>query len=566
MRAEFSKYSLTAPNHHASVDTDLSVVKHWVNMCSRDHKRCGENAESWYPSRLLHLSQGREVKLVVPKHSPPKGVYITLSHRWGDHLSTKLNQSTMVQLQHGIDVARLPKTFQDTIMIADYLEISYLWIDALCIIQDEDDNTDWEKESQNMDKIYSCAFLNVSATRSLDGSESLLKNRDWGLFLPSEIELETNGLSQKYYVHDGDLWSDEIVNAPLNSRGWVFQERFLARRVLHFGQRQLGWECRELDALEIFPKGLRPASAISSLSKSKVASMMATFSQRSDGIQDLDFVSLWQELVTEYSKCKLTFPKDKLVAILGVAKRMMEARTDHYAAGMWRKSMMYDLAWSRLSEDRETFPLSDTSWRAPSWSWASVDGEIIFPSTIGGVRRCFVDILESSDLITKGCSAFSPSASIRIKGQCLPLSVECSNEEIIGLNVAGFRFAVSGEARGSKIDLEVSEEELLLMVQPGIALFLPLFATSYFLHGMIVIKVREIGAHRRLGALEIPIMEEVSQEDEQDSRLGQLGPYAWGQERSAGRRDFTSRFWSMAALGLLDHLLDPASVRSIDIY
>jgi hypothetical protein len=496
---------------------------------------------------------------------------MTLSHRWGPQSYTKLTASTMVQLQHVVDVASLPQIFQDTIKIAYHLGMEHLWIDSLCIIQ-EDDHSDWKNESQNMDKIYSCAFLNISATMSLDGSESLFKERSWGSFVPSEIELEVDGLFQKYYVLDGDIWYDEITNAPLTKRGWVFQERFLARRVLHFGERQMGWECRELDALEMFPEGLPRASVMSSMSKPKVASMMATLTQQSDQTPDLEFVRLWQNLVTEYSKCRITYSEDKLIAFAGVAKCMMKARTDHYAAGMWGKRMVYDLAWWRLSEDREAFPISETSWRAPSWSWASVDGEIIFPSTIGGVKGHYIDILEPSEPITNESCAFATRESIRTKGHCLPLSIECSNEGIIGFKVAGFRFPVSGEARGSSIDLEISEEELLELIQRGKGLFLPLFATSYFLYGIVLTKIRGICAHRRLGAVEIPIMtddvpEEMGEEGDQNSRPGRSQLGAWVRGQSTVQSNPTNKFWSIAAVNLFHYLLKPSRVRRIiDIY
>jgi hypothetical protein len=478
----------------------------------------------------------------------------------------------MVQLQHAIDVASLPQIFQDTIKIAYHLGMKYLWIDALCIIQDEDYHLDWKNESQNMDKIYSCAFLNVSATMSLDGSESLFKERSWGLFLHSEIELEVNGLFQKYYVLDGDIWHNEITNAPLNKRGWVFQERFLARRVLHFGERHVGWECRELDALEMFPEGLPRASAMSAMSKSEVASVMATLTQQSDQTPNLEFVDLWQNLVTEYSKCKLTYSKDKLIAFAGVAKFMMKTTTDHYAAGMWGKSMIYDLAWWRSREDCEAFPISETSLRAPSWSWASVDGEIIFPSIFGGVSYHFIDILEPSEPITNERCAFATRESIRIKGHCLLLSIECSNEEIVGLKVAGFRFPVGGGGRDCTIDLEISEEELLELVQRGKALLLPLFATSYFLYGIVLTKIRGICAHRRLGAIEIPIMEhdvpkEMGEEGHQNSRPGRSQLGAWVRMQSTGQPNLMNKFWSMAAVNLLHYLLKPLrSRRIISIY
>jgi Heterokaryon incompatibility protein (HET) len=478
----------------------------------------------------------------------------------------------MVQLQHVIDVAGLPQVFQDTIQIAYHLGIKHLWIDALCIIQDEDDHSDWENESQNMDKIYSCAFLNVSATVSLDGSESLSKERSWGPFLLSEVELEVNGLFQKYYVLDGDMWDDEISNAPLNKRGWVFQERFLARRVLHFGERQLGWECRELDALEMFPEGLPRASLLGSMTKSKVVSMMATLAQQSDQTPDLKFVDLWQNLVKHYSKCTLTYSKDKLIAFAGVAKWMMEARTDGYAAGMWEKGMVYDLAWWRLSEDREVFPISETSLRAPSWSWASVDGEITFPSTFGGVQAHFVDILESSEPITNESCVFATRESIRTKGYCLLLGIECSNEGIVGFKVSGIRFPVSDGARDSSIDLEISEEEVLELVRRGKVLFLPLFATSYFLYGIVLTKIRGICAHRRLGAVQIPVMvtdepKEMDEEGDHNSQPSRSQPGAWVKEQSTSQSSPINKVWSIAAVNLMNYLLNPQRIRRIiDIY
>ena len=544
---------------------DLSVVDHWIGTCARDHKKCRENGESWYPSRLLRLGpQDREAKLIISKDSPPTGPYMTLSHRWGPHSYTKLKASTMVQLQSFIDVASLPQIFQDTIKIAGYLGINYLWIDALCILQDAS-HSELKNEIHNMHKIYSCALLNVSATMSLDGSECLFKERSWGRFLPSEIELEINGLFQKYYVLDGNIWYDEIANGPLNKRGWVFQERFLACRVLHFGEHQMGWECRELDALEMFPEGLPRAFVTSFISKSRVTSSMATLTpQSSDQTPDLEFVHQWQDLVIEYSKCELTYSTDKLIAFEGIARSTMNARTGHYAAGMWEKGMVYDLAWWRVSADREAFPIRKTSSRAPSWSWASVDGEINFPPTVGGVRAHFTDIMESTEPTTNESCAFATRESIRIKGHCIPLSIEYSNEEIVGFKAAGSRFHIGDGALSSSIDLEISEEELLDLAQRGKVLFLPLFATTFFLHGIVLEKIRGIRAHRRFGAVEIPILvKEMGQEGDHTSRPGQSELGAWRVMVS----NPTNEFRSTAAVDLLRYLLKPQRVRRIiDIY
>ena len=91
--------------------------------------------------------------------------------------------------------------------------------------------------------------------------------------------------------------------------------------------------------------------------------------------------TLWQNLVTEYSKCKLIHSKNKLIAFAVVAKCMMKTRTDHCAAGLRGKGMIYDLTRWQLSKDSEAFLIGETSLLAPSQSSASVAGEIILRST-----------------------------------------------------------------------------------------------------------------------------------------------------------------------------------------
>lgn len=543
-------HTATVPKRHGAAGFDPTVVKTWIEICTRNHEKCRGNSEPWYPSRLLHIGrQCRKVKLIISKDSPPNGRYMTLSHRWGPQSYTKLESSTMAQLQNTVNIISLPQIFQDAIKIACHLGIHYLWIDALCIKQDQDDLSDWENESQNMGKIYSCAFLNVSATLSLDGSESLFRDPSWRPILPSEIDLDDNGILRKYHVLDGDIWYDEIDNAPLNKRGWVFQERFLARRVLHFGQRQMGWECRELDALEMFPNGLPQAAALSIPSKSSIHGMLATLTQESDQTLDETFVKQWHDLVTEYSKCRLTYSKDKLIAFAGVAKSIMRTKTDHYVAGMWRKSMVYDLAWWRSSEDRKAFPISETSFRVPSWSWASVDGEVHFPDIFGDVWFHFTIIREVSGPIMNGSSAFAECSLIRVEGVCLPLSVEWLDGEIASFEVVGFRFPMEDDPQGSMIDLEGPEQDVQKLVQQAKVLLLPLFATSYSLYGILLTKIRGIGAHRRLGAVEIWI------------RTGSVS------HKNASGEENT--FWNKAAVNLIHYVREKQHVRMnriIDIY
>ena len=590
MLEEFSRQALAKRKHSINDGIDFNIIDRWMGLCKNNHEKCRRDSEPWYPSRLLQLlPQGQKATLILSEDSPLTGPYITLSHRWGSQSYTKLMASTMKQLQSSIEVASLPQAFQDTMRIANHLGVSYIWIDALCIIQDRENPSDWMRESHDMDKIYSRALLNVSATMSRDGSESLFKERSLGPFLPSAIELDVDGRLQMYYVLDGNLWDDEIDNAPLNDRGWVYQERFLAHRIVHFGERQVAWECRELNAMEMFPEGLPRALDLSPINKSRVAEMMEIWNpqiqdqkQQSPSARspELEFVKLWQNLVTQYTKCKLTYPSDKLVAFEGVANRMAEARIgDRYIVGMWEIGMEYNLAWWRSFEDREAFPLSETSYRAPSWSWASVDGEIMFPSTLGGIRAHFVDVLEfpapaPAESVTdhggRGRTYQAESQSLRIRGHCLRLDVQLANDDIVSFEVAGCCFLEAGATeRGSSIHLEMlALQELSDLARRGRLFLLPLFATSYFLYGIVIEKIRGRCSHRRLGAVEIPIKmepvpEEVLSEESSDATLASPGrsrSEAWAMIGPSKTTEMGHRFieeWSMAAVRLIHYLQAP---------
>ncbi|KIX03528.1 uncharacterized protein Z518_07081 [Rhinocladiella mackenziei CBS 650.93] len=575
--ADLSGNTLRPRELCAKTQTDFAIVDGWIEKCTKDHKKCGMDSGGWYPSRLLYLRpRGPKARLVLSKDHPPKGHYITLSHRWGVESYTKLTSTTIQELQATIDIVSLPQIFQDTITIALHLGIYYLWIDTLCIKQDKDGRSDLRNELQDMEKIYSCAFLNVSATMSIDGSESLIMDRSPDPHYPSELELIANDTRQKFMIVDGDMWSDEIDNAPLNKRGWVFQERFMARRILHFGRHQMGWECCELAALEMFPNGLPRTSAMSFISKPKIETAMATLIQNPDRVDDTHFVELWQLLVHEYSKCTLTYSEDKLIAFSGIAKRMTRHRNDYYIAGMWKKSMVYDLGWWRPTEVRMALPIRLTPFRAPSWSWASVDGETLFPSTFGGVQAHFAEVEEVLEPIENDRSAPTTGILIRIRGLGLPLKVLWCEERITSFEVAGVRFCTGDSPRDSLISLEYPQEEVQELIQRGRLSFLPLFATSYLIHGAVLTKTRGVGTHRRLGAVEIPVMIESdfttsmsmgegSGQKEQWNLFQMDGPT----RKLPGSTDQTthvSSYWSRSAVKLLHLLYSAPTRRIIDIY
>lgn len=430
------------------VAEDLSTAKSWFDTCRDEHRECRDERPPWFPTRLLDIgTETGSVRLIVTADATPKGPYMTLSHRWSSETYTKLQSSTIAQLQTSVDVMHLPKSFQDAIRIARHLGVGYIWIDSLCIKQDKDDLSDWVLESRKMSQVYSYACLNISSTRSVDGTENLLGESCWAASHPTRIELAgTDGISQAYYLVNGELWEDEVEHASLASRGWVFQERYLARKVLHFGSTQLGWECRQSRALSLFTRGL-PVSLGVAKSKRSDMRLDATASLGGSPTLDTTFAEGWAEIINQYSSCDFTYTKDKLVALEGIAIDTMAVRKhDTYAAGMWKSSAVIDLAWWRDDEDCKQYPAGNTAGRAPSWSWASADGEINFPvlhSEYSGLRETYAEVIDINSKTRVDQATVITEGSIILQCLCLPMTLDFTNDEPTAVTVEGMRF--SGE-------------------------------------------------------------------------------------------------------------------------
>jgi len=153
-----------------------------IETCKSTHKLCASSraAIKILPTRVLDLStiQTSEVAratIRLLETGGSEGQYMALSHCWGGDVSFKTTRSSLAQMKSGFSVNELPQTFQEAIAITRGLGVNYLWIDALCIIQD--DNHDWEIEAANMASVYSGSFLTLAATRANNGAEGILDLR-----------------------------------------------------------------------------------------------------------------------------------------------------------------------------------------------------------------------------------------------------------------------------------------------------------------------------------------------------------------------------------------------------
>jgi hypothetical protein len=326
-------------------------------------------------------------------------VYTTLSHCWGKIPIHRLLIANLEAMKAEIDPVQLTKSFRDAVEITRRMQIRYLWIDSLCIVQDSAE--DWQHESLLMGSVYKYGHCNIAATSGHDGRAGCFKDRNPLLIQPlvveatwsgrtllgslKESDLSTNKLiAGEYCVYRGE-WREEIEHAPLNQRAWVVQERLLAPRILHFSSQQIYWECRTCRASETLPKGLpeRPTFKIGApavgddnndLQKAikKTKELWERFSSPPIPRKYMEYRQ-WDEIVSAYTKCGLTKERDKLIAISGIAEIFRARIKDEYLAGLWRLLLPYQLLW-RVEDPGSTRRPED--YRAPSWSWVAVEGEI----------------------------------------------------------------------------------------------------------------------------------------------------------------------------------------------
>lgn len=363
---------------HADV---LNPAKKWLNTCVHEHTQCqrGSNlSDSWYPKRLIELGVGGNARLIDTNNQKQDGFYATLSHCWGSSEFFHLTEDNIADLQQQIPVEKLPKSFQDTIKVCRQFDIKYLWIDSLCIIQrGKSSRQDWLEQAEAMAQIYQNCLLNISIDHA--------SNPHVGAFVQEgEGFRRSGGNSYAIYSHSMQPHGEvclvvtypflmrDLANGPLSKRAWVLQERILSPRTLHFGADRVIWECETVVFNELRPRNFWTINSQEGSLTPFTIPNPSTFFTRNPGNKE-DVLDYWRiTLVPEYTNRQLSHPNDdKLVAISAIARQVGELLQEDYAAGLFRDSFLALLLWHCGPSAKRQIV-----YRAPSWSWASVDGSI----------------------------------------------------------------------------------------------------------------------------------------------------------------------------------------------
>jgi hypothetical protein len=270
LRPLHSKSGLIAPKVLERKDVSESIwstdssdmIKTWLGDCVAGHSKCGQKEDpAFMPPRLICLEQDTARLITTKQSSGVVGQYATLSHCWGPHPSfLTLTAENHDIFQKSLPYEQLAKTFQDAITVCKSIDIMYLWIDSLCIMQSGPGSTeDWQHHVVVMPKIYRNGYINIAAEWGVSSEEGLFKPRNPFVLQSHVVVLKDEDNREESYT----LYAEELeeLNSNLNSarlqtRGWVFQERMLSPRIVHFSREQLWWECsRSANTCEKRPRG-----------------------------------------------------------------------------------------------------------------------------------------------------------------------------------------------------------------------------------------------------------------------------------------------------------------------
>lgn len=198
------------------------------------------------PTRLLYVGDPNEDTLILMENIPTEEEvrYIALSHSWGNlsHQEQQRISTTRENLpdrREGFSIHDFPQTFRDAVRVTRGLGLRYLWIDAFCIIQE--DNTDFKRELERMEDVFASAYCRIAATSDKASCHGFLK-RD---LMSRYIHIQDASGRSIYVCNDMDDFDNDVEKALLNTRGWVLQERVLSHRTIHFTANHIYWECGE---------------------------------------------------------------------------------------------------------------------------------------------------------------------------------------------------------------------------------------------------------------------------------------------------------------------------------
>ncbi|TGO50548.1 hypothetical protein BCON_0181g00150 [Botryotinia convoluta] len=414
------------------ISTDVSsegtfkIITTWLQECLLHHKQChgwGKVAQK-LPARVIDVQYtGRDPFLL--ETSEMYGSWIALSYCWGSSPTLKTTTQNLSRHRNMISISSLPQTMRDAVEFTRRIGYQYLWIDALCIIQDSTE--DWAIESLKMASVYGNATLTIAAEAAVDTSS--------GIFDSTNVFRQKQHINQcesfnfsiigkcPYRAGKGTLYLRESLDFDrsslagyLSKRVWALQEDLLSPRLIRFGKAQLYWRCKNQESMELCPTRALQFDRRYLSRHNHSDFVYQTMNQNGTKL------SSWYGIVNDYTTRDISVPKDVLVGISAIARFMSEAMGQApttYKAGLWEYDFCQGLTWRR--SHASSLPLiRHAEYIAPFWSWASISASHMQS------RRIYNNI--SSD---EGSTFYSDATIIWIV-------IETENNDPFGIVKGGF--------------------------------------------------------------------------------------------------------------------------------
>lgn len=408
---------------------DLSCIKRfkeWVWGCASNHPECCSPGPRSLPTRLIKVGDVVDgiARLVMSGNLPSTTSYIALSYCWGPPSVGKpqliTTAATLADRQTKIPLAEMPDTIRDAVVFARYMGIEYIWIDALCIIQD--DAEDWATEAALMFAVYRYATLTLVAAAGDTSHSGFLQRTSAGpsVLVPFESKKGESKVSGTYVLSglnehrtwDADYPSHMHTRAWA-TRAWTYQEDLMSTRVLYFDNHTSYFRCQSQRRLEHSSKVYDNVQSWNHLLSPVPKDISPDeLKERRESLYER-----WKDLIIEYTRRKLTVSNDKFLALSGLARTFSSALADQYVAGLWRDDLVRGMLWNTVMQ-----PSNPKEWRAPSWSWASSDAEIAWDLrfSLPLIQKCSI---ENIHIEAAGSDPFGrlESAWIELCAACVPV-------------------------------------------------------------------------------------------------------------------------------------------------
>ncbi|KAI1079560.1 hypothetical protein F5B20DRAFT_581016 [Whalleya microplaca] len=347
----------------------IQILSAWLNHCEANHPMCQPPKDGILPTRLIEVGTkgSQTIKLYDTKETDSMK-YIALSHPWGDPPHFCTLQSNVREYTVNIEMGALPITFQDAVTTTRELGFQYLWIDSICIIQGPDG--DFNKESKRMEDVFSSAVCVIAASSAKNQRDGFLRREAKRDYVP----FVRDGLPPLFISSFIDDFNQHAVESSLNKRGWVLQERALARRTIYFTEHQTYWECGEGVRCETLAKMNNKLASFTGDPNFPEVALQYTKGGK---------IRLYQALYSQYSRLAFTRSSDRAIGIAGLEKRLARAFDtkggfgvfDNNKESFFHRSLLWLRGSDELSLSRITFP-AELQMTVPSWSWMAYTGGI----------------------------------------------------------------------------------------------------------------------------------------------------------------------------------------------